>query len=347
MLKIFAIVSLLLVILLPAAGTMAQDAQGLPASWHLNGIQHIYQGWNNCGPATLTMGLTYYGHNSDQYPAAQWLKPNSEDKNVSPWQMVEYVNNQIGGTVYALVRQGGTLERLKELISNNFVVIIEEGYDPPGENLGWMGHYLLVSGYDDATRQFTTQDSYEGPNMLYSYEHISEYWEHFNHLYIVLYDLPRETELMTLLGSDADESENYRSALVQATDAARADQTNAFAWFNIGTNYTALGDYARAAAAYDQARNLGLPWRMMWYQFGPFEAYNEMGRYQDMIDLAQANLNDGGGQFVEETFYYGGLAREGLGERQRAIDNFNGALAFNPNFTPARVARDALVAQSS
>ena len=32
-----------------------------------------------------------------------------------------------------------------------------------------------------------------------------------------------------------------------------------------------------------------------------------------MIDLAQANLNDGGGQYVEETFYYGGLAREGWG----------------------------------
>src|SRR5215216_6002498 len=120
-----------------ASAALAQDTQEvassgtIPASWNLNGIQHIYQGWNNCGPATLTMGLTYFGGGNDQYTAAQWLKPNSEDKNVSPWQMAEYVNNQIGGTVYALVRQGGTLERLKQLIANNFVVIIEEGYDPP------------------------------------------------------------------------------------------------------------------------------------------------------------------------------------------------------------------------
>src|SRR5690606_27010585 len=116
------------------------------------------------------------------------------------------------------------------------------------------------------------------------------------HLYLVLYDISREAELMTLLGTDADEEQNYRNALAQATDAARADQSDAFAWFNIGTNYTALGDYERAAAAFDQARNLGLPWRMMWYQFGPFEAYHQVGRYQDMIDLAAANLNDGGGQ---------------------------------------------------
>jgi tetratricopeptide (TPR) repeat protein len=258
--------------------------------------------------------------------------------------MVEYVNNQISGTVYALVRQGGTIERVKQLIANNFVVIIEEGYDPPGENLGWMGHYLLLSGYDDATQEFFTQDTYEGPKP-YSYDHINEYWQHFNHIYLVLYDKSREAELMALLGSDADENQNHYNALVQATAAAQADGNNAFAWFNVGTNYVALGDYPKAAAAYDNARNLGLPWRMMWYQFGPFIAYNEVGRYQDMIDLAQANLNDGGGQYVEETFYYGGLAREGLGENERAISNYQGAIAFNPNFTPARIARDELQAK--
>jgi len=291
------------------------------------------------------MGLTYFGYADDQYKAAQWLKPNSEDKNVSPWQMAEYVNTQIGGTVYALVRQGGTLDRLKTLIANNFIVIIEEGYDPPGKNLGWMGHYLLISGYDDGTQQFTSQDSYEGPNYVYSYDHINDYWHHFNRLYIVLYDISRQQELMTLLGTDADETQNDQNALAQATEDARANQSDPFSWFNIGTNEVALGDYDRAATAYDQARNLGLPWRIMWYQFGPFEAYYHVGRYDDMITLAQANLNDGGGQYVEETFYYGGLAREGMGERSRAIDNFNGALTFNPNFSPARVARDALLAQ--
>ncbi|MCC6801878.1 MAG: C39 family peptidase [Anaerolineae bacterium] len=327
-----------------AGGALAQSA--VPASWHLNGITHIYQGWNNCGPATLTMGLTYYGYDADQYPAAQWLKPNAEDKNVSPWQMLEYVNTQVGGTVYALERQGGTLDRLKQLIASNFPVLIEEGYDPPGENLGWMGHYLLISGYDDAAQQFTTQDSYKGPNMVYSYDHITEYWKHFNHLYIVLYDKSREGELMTLLGSDADPNQNNYNALVQATQDAQANAQDAFAWFNVGTNYVALGDFEKAAAAYDIARNLGLPWRMMWYQFGPFEAYYRMGRFDDMLALADANLNDGGGQYVEETFYYGGLAREGLGQNDRAINNFNGAISFNPNFTPARAARDALLAKS-
>ncbi|MEM6530427.1 MAG: hypothetical protein AAF653_19160 [Chloroflexota bacterium] len=81
---------------------------------------------------------------------------------------------------------------------------------------------------------------------------------------------------------------------------------------------------------------------MMWYQFGPFEAYNAVGRYDDTITLAQQNLNDGGGQYVEETYYYAGVAREGMGDTQRALTNYNTALQFNPNFTPAREARDRL-----
>ncbi len=338
------LIGLALLAVLPAGAALAQDA---PPSYQLTGIQHIYQGWNNCGPATLTMGLTYFGYPADQYPAAQWLKPNSEDKNVSPWQILEYVNTQLGGSVRALERQGGTLDRLKQLISHNFVVIIEEGYDPPELHEGWMGHYLLISGYDDGAQQFTTQDSYEGPNKLYSYDQVTEYWEDFNHLYLVLYDQKREAELMALLGDDSDERQNSYKALVQAVQAAQTNPGDAFAWFNVGTNYVALGDYDRASAAYDQARNVGLPWRMMWYQFGPFEAYYRVARYQDMIDLADANLNDGGGQYVEETFYYGGLAREGMGQNDRALNNFNGALAFNPNFAPARVARDALLAQTA
>ena len=328
---------------LSAGVALAQDGQAvassgnLPASWHLTGIQHIYQGWNNCGPATLTMGLTYFGFKNDQYPAAQWLKPNSEDKNVSPWQIVEYVNNQIGGTVKALVRQGGTLDRLKQLISQQFRRHHRrrlrsarqksrlDGALSAALRLRRRRAAVHVAGQlrRPERHAFPTRRKASTGSISITSTSCST-------------TAAARAELMALLGDDADARQNSYNALVQATNDARANGSDPFAWFNIGTNYVALGDYDRAAAAYDQARNLGLPWRMMWYQFGPFEAYYHMERYQDMIDLAQANLNDGGGQYVEETFYYGGLAREGLGENDRALCNFNGALSFNPNFTPAR-----------
>ncbi|NDJ60355.1 MAG: hypothetical protein GYB67_04470 [Chloroflexi bacterium] len=338
---------IVLVALLPASA-LAQTTQVTtqnPVSYRLDGITHIYQGWNNCGPATLTMGLTYFGYQADQYPAAGWLKPNGEDKNVSPSELAAYVNTQLDGQVRALVRQGGTQDLLRTLIANQFPVLIEAGYDPDSHDGGWMGHYLLMVGYDETRQVFITQDSFDGPNLEYSYEHIREFWRQFNRVYIPLFPFEREAELLALLGADADETQNYRNALAQAQTEATANPNDAYAWFNLGTNFVGLGMYEQAATAYDHARGLGLPWRMMWYQFGPFEAYLNVARYDEVIALAQSNLNDGGGQWVEETFYYAGLARAAMGEPGRAIANLDQAIFLNANFTAAREARDSLVNQ--
>lgn len=315
----------------------------LPSSWRLNNVRYEAQGWNNCGPATLTNALSYFGYTNDQKRAANWLKPNYEDKNVSPWQMEQFVNTQVPElNVYALVRYGGTLELLKRLLANNFPVIIEKGYDPEPDRLGWMGHYLLLVGYDDARQVFITHDSYIGENTPYTYAYMQEYWQHFNYLYMVMYPQSRLADLQAILGDNYDSRTNALNALQIARSEASANVTDSFAWFNMGTNFVALGMYNEASVAYDEARKHGLPYRMLWYQFGIFEAYYQAGRYDDMIALAQANLNDGGGQYVEETYYYGGLARLGKGEKDRARSNFDAAIQFNPNFTPAQEAKTQL-----
>lgn len=318
--------------------------QIIPERYQIDGFRYEAQGWNNCGPATLTMALSFFGYEDNQQSAAQWLKPNSEDKNVSPWQMVDFVNTQIPDlSVNALTRSGGSLQLLKELISANFPVIIEAGYDPEPNRLGWMGHYLLLHTYDDTQETFVTHDSYSGPNLPYSYEHVQEFWQHFNYTYIVLYQPNRLESLQAILDDNFDTYQNYNNALEIARAEATNDPEDAFAWFNLGTNFVALDMFEEASIAYDQARNVGLPWRMLWYQFGLYEAYNAVERYQDTITLARTVLNDGGGEYVEETFYYAGVAREGLGENSRALDNYNAAITFNPNFNPAREARDQLV----
>jgi hypothetical protein len=314
-------------LMLVPAGLLAQDgvlpttaAPTLPPSYQLTDLRFEWQGWNNCGPATITNALSYYDYADRQDRAAEWLKPNYEDKNVSPWQMADFVNDQVTELdVSAKVRYGGNRELLKRLIANNFPVIIEEGYDPPSDPQGWMGHYLLMTGYDDTQSLFYTYDSYLGPDHTYPYDEIDTFWQHFNYVYIVLYPSNREEELNAILGQDADEQQNIARAFERARAEAIEDNADAYAWFNMGTNLVMQGKYAEAATAYDQARTIGLPWRMMWYQFGPFEAYYHMQRYDDMLDLAVSNLNDGGGQYVEETYYYAGLARIGQGDLDREI----------------------------
>ena len=341
----------ILVLLLPllmAGGTLAQtneQSAELPDIYRMTTLGTEFQGWNNCGPATLTNALVHFGYTDDQYRAAKWLKPNYEDKNVSPWQMAEFVNTQIPELpVYAIVRDGGTVELLQTLMVNDFPVLIEKGYEPSGYT--WMGHYLLLSGYDDALEEFNSMDSFKGPNTRYNYEEIEEYWQHFNYKYIVLYTVDREEELMALLGEDSDEWQNQINALEMARTEAIADQEDPHAWFNMGTSFAGLGMYDAAAQAYDMAISLGLPWRMFWYQFGAWEAYYQTKRFDDMIRIARQNQNDGGGQYVEETYYYLGMAREGRGELDKALQNYITALTFNPNFTPAREARDRLRAAS-
>jgi tetratricopeptide (TPR) repeat protein len=79
---------------------------------------------------------------------------------------------------------------------------------------------------------------------------------------------------------------------------------------------------------------------MLWYQFGPYEAYYKAGRYEDVILLADVTLEDR--PYFEESYYYKGLALAALGDEEGARENLENAANFNPNFTPAVDALDTL-----
>ena len=109
----------------------------------------------------------------------------------------------------------------------------------------------------------------------------------------------------------------------------------------MGTSLVEMERYQEAAAAFDQAQRLGLlPWRMMWYQFGPFEAYFQTGRYDDVMSLVQINLNNA--EEIEETYYWQGRVLEAQGKPEQAAAAFRRALRFNPNDEEARQALDKL-----
>jgi len=145
---------------------------------------------------------------------------------------------------------------------------------------------------------------------------------------------------MALLGTDADEATHRQRALDTALAETERDPQNAFAWFNLGSNLNYFDRYAEAAKAFDRARTIGLPWRMMFYQFGPYRAYFNVSRYQDVIDLADAALN--ARPDLEESFFWRGWARYRLGNVEDANADFRSALEVNPNFADAHAALDSL-----
>jgi tetratricopeptide (TPR) repeat protein len=218
--------------------------------------------------------------------------------------------------------------------------MVEKGFDPEPDRLGWMGHYLLIVGYDEFAGSFITMDSYLGPERREPYPQLDDYWRHFNRTYLVIYRPEQDDELAAVLGDDMDSIANLWNALAIAIAEVHDNPDDAFAWFNLGTSYTQVGFYEDGAGAYDQARRLGLPWRMLWYQFGPYEAYYRVGRYAEVLALADASLSTS--LEVEETFYYKGLALEISGDLTGARDAYQRAADFNPNYLAAIQALAAL-----
>jgi tetratricopeptide (TPR) repeat protein len=314
----------------------------IPEHVALSGIRHEYQKFNNCAPANLSMVLSYWGWEGDQFETRAYLRPSYEidDKNVNPFEIVDFVEKYT--EFDALWRVGGDLGLLKRLVAAGFPVLIEKGLDEDA----WLGHYQTISGYDDKTNNFLVYDSYQGPPDAYAvpYETIAQYWRHFNFVYVVIFPPERAVEVLSILGPNGDPQKNFQSAAELALNEAgnMTGREQFFAWFNRGANLVYLQDYAAAAQAYDTAFTLYAalpekerPWRLLWYQDGPYAAYYYTGRYQDVINLAHTTLINVDKSVLEETYYWRGMAKAALGDRQGAIEDLQRADTLNPNSTPA------------
>lgn len=333
--------------------TPTATPEPLPIQVRIEGLRRIQQGFNNCGPANLTQVLNWYGNETTQDDAAAYLKPNREDRNVSPWQLSDYVNEFTD--LRSTVHSNGNIEMIKQFLAAGFPVVIEKGYEPnTSTSLGWFGHYLTVIAYDDAEGVFYSLDTYlkvdETIGRADSYAEIEKYWQQFNYTFYVVYEPEDEPTIQAILGPEMLEPlAMWQAAAVRAQEQLEEDPENAFLWYNLGTSLTRMGEltgnadyYQNGAAAFDEARRIGLPPRMLWYEHRPYIAYMKTARYEDMVTLADTILADQGGQNVEETYLYKGHALLFLGDVRGAVDAYEKALALNENFYPAQIALDSL-----
>ena len=339
----------------------------LPDSVILTGIRYEDQKnrWNYCGPANLSMALNYIGWKGNRDVVAKAIKPGVQDPkldfiqqgrsdiNVMPYEMVDFVNDET--EFRALSRLGGNIDLAKRLIAADFPFIAEKGYyekDYAGK-VAWLGHYQFVTGYDGNLNQVIVQDTWnDGPNFRISYDEFmaNEAWLSFNNIFIVVYEPEREAELLEVLGPYADPQWaaryqlNYAEGKIQTSSGI--DQF--FAWFAKGSSHVDLFEYQDAATAFDQAfsiynsigaEDIQRPYRMMWYQTGPYKAYFYSGRYRDVINLANVTLTETISKpTIEESLYWRGQAFYMIGNTKAAIDDYREALRLHPNWGPAVVA---------
>ncbi|MEA4908835.1 MAG: tetratricopeptide repeat protein, partial [Anaerolineaceae bacterium] len=143
----------------------------------------------------------------------------------------------------------------------------------------------------------------------------------------------RSADVQNLLDQNWDLDANRQNALDMARAEAEADPQNALAWFNVGSNLVYFQRYNEAAAAYDQARSLDLPQRMLRYQFGPFLAYFHSGRNDDLMALVDYALSVTDNS--EEALLWQGWGRYRQQDIQGALASFQKALEYHPNYGDA------------
>lgn len=319
-----------------------------PAQARIAEMPYVDQhyGQNNCAPANLAMTLKFWGWQGDIAPLTLSLKPYELDKNVMPYELADYVNSATN--LRAIERVGGTPELLKRLVAAGYPVIVERGVylrDLSGK-ISWMGHYQVVYGYDDAQGKYQVKDSFEagGDKFSVTYDELQAGWRSFNYHFVLIYPPEQESAANAALGLYADDAAANRAAYDLASSEIYSSEGQAqfFAWYNRGTSLVRLQDFTGAAQAYDEAFALyaklptaDRPWRVTWYQTGPYFAYYYSGRYQDVLNLADQTITSASAPYLEENFFWRAKAKAALGDTAGAVEDLRKSLEYHPDFSPS------------
>jgi tetratricopeptide (TPR) repeat protein len=287
---------------LPSPTPLPQKIALDPPGWE-------YQDINNCGPAALAMYLRYYGWEGDQHTIADALKSQREDRNVNVEELAYFVRTNAGWLNFEY-RVGGDLDLLKQFLAAGIPVMIEESF------------------------------YFEGPYWPNDDLWAAQYWQAFNRVYILIYLPHQEETVKAILGPQWNPDYNRQQALEAAQAETESDPEDTFAWFNLGSNLTYFERYIEATDAYNQARDLGFPQRMLRYQFSPLIAYFHSGQIDDLLALTEYALKITPNS--EEALLWHGWAMYRQGNNNDALANFRQALIENSNYLDAQYAIDFL-----
>ena len=317
----------------------------LPERYFISGVKYETQHgiWNYCAPTNLSMAMTYWGWRGQRTDIGPKVKPFNKDKNVMFYELEEYVTDNSG--LRSVVRPGGDAELMKRLIVKDYPVLIEKGsfMQEVSGRYSWMGHYNVVTGYDDEAQEWTGQASYYNADYKVSYQTREQEWHSFNHQGMVVYPGDREGDVYSILGPYTNNSWAVNHALRMADaqiEAAETPEEYFYAYFNRGSSQVELSDFFGAAQSYDMAYTYypdieqnRRPYRIVWYQTGPYYAYYYCGRYYDVIQLAETTLASTSEPYLEESHYWRAMAYNALGEIEKAHDDLETCLQLHPGFT--------------
>ena len=299
----------------------------------LGNPKHVYQTFNNCGPATLSMIFSWLGKNVSQGELGDKMRPyqNSEgdndDKTIFTYEFVNWANEY---GFEGVSRVNGDIELLKTFTANGIPVVVKTWLHV-GEDIG---HFRIVRGFDDSKKVIIQDDSYEGPNKKISYFDFLSMWQPFNYAYIIVYSSSQKDLVEAIIGEEMDENISWQNALFRAEKEAELDPENVYPWFNISTAQYHLGNLQSSVEAFEKVENL-LPRRMLWYQIEPIQAYQDLKDYDRVFQIVEKILN-GGNRAFSEIYLIRGEIYLSQGNSARAKEEFEKAILYNENSKDAK-----------
>lgn len=306
----------------------------------LENPKHIYQSFNNCGPATLSMMLSWYGQNVSQTELGDKMRPyqnpegDNDDKTIFTYEFVDWAKNY---SFESIGRINGDIELLKTFTTNGIPVVVKTWLKVDED----IGHFRIVRGFDEEKKVIIQDDSYDGPNKKISYFDFLSMWQPFNYAYIIVYTADQEELVSAIIGEEIDENIAWENSLIRAEKEAELTSKNVYPYFNLSTSYFHLGDFYKSVGAYERVESL-LPRRMLWYQIEPIQAYKELGNYARVFQITDNILNSGNRAY-SELYQIRGEIYLTEGNKEKAREQFELAILYNQNFEPAKKSLESLL----
>ncbi len=305
----------------------------LPEKYTMQGGSHSFQTFNNCGPAALSMALSFYGIVETQEKLGQDLRPyqvksgDNDDKSVTLEELAQKADS-IG--FIAFYRPGGNIELLKKFIVNDMPVITTT-LTKKNEDIG---HYRVIYGYDDRKRELTQNDSLQGRELTYTYLDFMALWKQFGYQYLVLVPQEKLETAKEILGEYIDEQVAWEKTAAGLTHALTITPEDTTTRFLLSIAYFNIGKYQDAVNEFEKVESL-LPKRALWYQIEPIKAYYQLGNYDRVLSIT-SNIIENGNRAFSELYIIRGNVFLNQGNVTSAKAEYEKAVYYNENLKEAK-----------
>lgn len=308
-----------------------------PIQYQLTGASHVFQTFNNCGPASLSMALSLYDINVSQTDLGNELRPyqnaagNNDDKSVTLEELAEKAKD------YDLVpyhRPNGDINKIKAFIAQG-IPVITRTLLTVGDDIG---HYRVVTGYNDDGGYIVQNDSLQGKDLHYSYDNFLGLWKPYGYEYLILVPKDKTEVVKAILNDEVDTKTAWENAVVRLQSEILKDPNDIQLKFALSVAYYHIGEYERSIEQFEAVEGK-LPFRTLWYQIEPLLAYQELKSYDELLPRIQTIL-DRQNRAFSELYQIRGEVYLDQGRVEDARREFDTALVYKHNFKPAQ---DALI----